>query len=277
MIGAGLSVVGSNRIVATGLIFIAWAVFAGLLLALNREPPSEVGLTKPTSVSRTIFYGMLIAASVFVAVVGLEQLGYGTNRLGDLAAELKGNPVLLAERVAISVLVVGPVEEFVFRGFLFLRLTKLFGGSTVAILTALILQAALFGLSHAYQHLYGILLTTSLGIFFGFVYNDAAPKPVGDHYWSRRLRCCARVVPFRIVQEVNPQIEQPFASLDLIVLARVTPKVGDQRRLVTRASPAAPRIKQRSPEHDRNLLPPLSKPVPVRRDDRVRVSTARSH
>jgi membrane protease YdiL (CAAX protease family) len=57
-----------------------------------------------------------------------------------MAAELKGNPVLLAERVAISVLVVGPVEEFICRGFLFLRLTKLFGGSTLAVAAALMLQ-----------------------------------------------------------------------------------------------------------------------------------------
>jgi hypothetical protein len=40
----------------------------------------------------------------------------------------------------------------------------------VAIAAALVLQAGLFGLSHAYQHLYGILLTTCLGILFGLVY-----------------------------------------------------------------------------------------------------------
>jgi membrane protease YdiL (CAAX protease family) len=170
MIGAGLTVVGANRIVATGLIFIAWGVFAGLLVAINREKLSDVGLNKPVSVSRTILYGVLVAASVFVVVVGLERLGYGANRLGEMATELKGNSVLLAQRIAISVLIVGPVEEFIFRGFLFLRLTKLFGGSSVAIAAALVLQAGLFGLSHAYQHLYGILLTTCLGILFGFVY-----------------------------------------------------------------------------------------------------------
>jgi membrane protease YdiL (CAAX protease family) len=40
----------------------------------------------------------------------------------------------------------------------------------VAVVAALLLQAGLFGLSHAYQHLFGIVLTASLGIFFGFVY-----------------------------------------------------------------------------------------------------------
>jgi hypothetical protein len=52
MIEAGLSVVGSNRIVATGLIFIAWAAFAGLLLALNREPPSGSGTQGKSCASR---------------------------------------------------------------------------------------------------------------------------------------------------------------------------------------------------------------------------------
>lgn len=122
------------------------------------------------AVGGTILYGVLVAAAVFIVVVGLERRGYGANRLGDMAAELKGNPVLLAKRVALSVVIVGPVEEFIFRGFLFLRLTKLFGGSTVAVVAALLLQAGLFGLSHAYQHLFGIVLTTSLGIFFGFLY-----------------------------------------------------------------------------------------------------------
>jgi len=127
MVGAGFAVVGSNRIVATGLIFVAWGGFAGLLVAINHEKLSDVGLRKPASVSRTILYGVLVAAAVLVIVVGLERLGYGANRLGDMATELKGNPVLLAQRMAISVLVVGSVEEFIFRGFLFLRLTKLLG------------------------------------------------------------------------------------------------------------------------------------------------------
>jgi membrane protease YdiL (CAAX protease family) len=170
MATAGLDLVGTNRIIVTGLIFIAWAAFAGLLVRINGERLSDVGLNRPLSVGRTVLYGVLVAAVVFIFVVSLEELGYGVNRLGNMATELKGNPVLLTERVAISVLVVGPVEEFIFRGFLLLRLTNLFGGSTIAVAVALLLQAGIFGLSHAYQHLYGVLLTTFLGIFFGVVY-----------------------------------------------------------------------------------------------------------
>jgi membrane protease YdiL (CAAX protease family) len=170
MVAAGLGVTGSNRIIATGIIFVAWALLAALFVAINRESLSEVGLKKPSSVSRTGLYGLFVAAAVFLVVVGLEKLGYGANRIGEMATELKGNPALLAQRIVISVLIVGFVEEFIFRGFLLLRLTKLFGGSNVATATALVMQAAFFGLSHAYQHLYGILLTGFLGLFFGIVY-----------------------------------------------------------------------------------------------------------
>jgi membrane protease YdiL (CAAX protease family) len=170
MVTAGLGTTGSSRIVATGLIFISWALLAALLVRINGEGASDVGLSKPSSISRTIIFGIITAAAVFVIVVGLERFGYGINRLGELGAELKGNPALVIERIAMSVLIVGPVEEFIFRGFLFLRLTMLFGGSKVAIALALILQAILFGISHAYQHLYGILLTTFLAVLFGAMY-----------------------------------------------------------------------------------------------------------
>jgi len=170
MVAAGLSVTGSNRIIASGIIFVAWALLAALFVAINRETLSDVGLRHPASIARTGFYGVVVAGAVFMVVVGLEKMGYGANRLGDMAAELKGNPALVAQRIAISILIVGFVEEFIFRGFLLLRLTKLFGGSRAAVAIALFLQAALFGLSHSYQHLYGIVLTGSLGVFFGIVY-----------------------------------------------------------------------------------------------------------
>jgi len=100
----------------------------------------------------------------------LERLGYGAGRLGDMGEELKGHPVLLAERVAISLLIVGFVEEFIFRGFIMARIASALGGANWAWALALIAQAVLFGLSHGYQHLYGMLLTGVIGLFLGSVY-----------------------------------------------------------------------------------------------------------
>lgn len=166
----GVSTVGSNRIVATTAIFIAWALLAALLLALNREPISNVGLARIEKPVQTILYGLLTAVAIFAVVVTLERLGYGRERLGDMALELKGNFTMLVERAAISLLVVGFVEEFIFRGFIMSRLANILGGSRVAWMIALILQAALFGLSHGYQELFGMVLTGVIGLFLGSIY-----------------------------------------------------------------------------------------------------------
>jgi uncharacterized protein len=166
----GISTTGTNRIVATGFIFILWAGFTAVLLLLNRESFSNVGLKNPHNPVKTAIYGLLTAAAIFAVVVTLENLGYGQDRLGDMGEELKGNIGLVLERMAISILVVGFVEEFIFRGFIMSRLANIFGGSRIAWAVALIGQAALFGFSHGYQQLYGMVLTGSIGLFLGGVY-----------------------------------------------------------------------------------------------------------
>ncbi len=170
MVQHGLPMTGTSRIVVTSGIFVVWAGFVALLVALNRESFSVVGLKRPDSVGSTVLLGLLVSATMFAIVVGLEALGYGRDRLGDMATELKGNLVVLAERMAISVFVVGFVEEFVFRGFILSRFASIFGGSRVALALAVVGQAALFGLSHGYQQAFGMILTTGLGLLLGAIY-----------------------------------------------------------------------------------------------------------
>jgi membrane protease YdiL (CAAX protease family) len=166
----GFAMAGTTRIIGTAVLQLLLAGFAALLLILTREPFSAIGLGRPRSISRTVLQGLLVAACIFAVVVTLEHFGYGRNRLGDTGRELKGNWTLLAERVAISLLVVGFVEEFIFRGFLMSRIAGIFGGGRWAWIVALVLQAALFGLSHGYQQLYGMALTGAIGLFLGSVY-----------------------------------------------------------------------------------------------------------
>jgi membrane protease YdiL (CAAX protease family) len=166
----GISTSGTNRIVATGFILVLWAGFTAVLLLLNREPFSNVGLINSHNPLKTAIYGLLTTAAIFAVVVTLEKFGYGQDRLGDMGEELKGNIGLVLERMAISILVVGFVEEFVFRGFIMSRLANIFGGSQIAWAIALIGQAALFGFFHGYQQLYGMVLTGAIGLFLGGVY-----------------------------------------------------------------------------------------------------------
>jgi membrane protease YdiL (CAAX protease family) len=173
LLRAGVATTGANRIIATSILFILWALFALFLLRLNRERLDAVGLVRPPRTASIIVLGFALAGALFALVVGLEALGYGRGRLGDIASELKGDMPLLAARMAISVLIVGFVEEFIFRGFLMLRFATLFGGSRAAWALALASQAVLFGLSHGYQGLYGIMLTAAFGLAFGATYLGA--------------------------------------------------------------------------------------------------------
>lgn len=170
MVTGGLAVGGLDRILATGMIFIVWALIAVALTKLNREPLAEIGLKLPAKIGPSMGIGLVVAAVIFAAVVMLESGGFGKDRLGDMAAELKGHPDILLARIVISVLVVGVVEELMFRGFLMTRLAKLFGDRGASWFLALFVQAALFGIAHAYQHLYGVLLTAAIGLFLGVVY-----------------------------------------------------------------------------------------------------------
>jgi membrane protease YdiL (CAAX protease family) len=166
----GVEIAGTNRILLIATLQIALALFAFLLMALKRESLSTVGLAKPASLGRTVAFGLILAAAIFATVATLEHLGYGKDRLGDIGQELKGNAALVIQRVAISLLVVGFVEEFIFRGFVMSRIAGIFGGSNWAWALALIGQAALFGAAHGYQQLYGMSLTGGIGLLLGSVY-----------------------------------------------------------------------------------------------------------
>jgi membrane protease YdiL (CAAX protease family) len=61
-------------------------------------------------------------------------------------------------------------EEAVFRGYLFNRLTDLFGASRVGWTIALIGQALAFGSIHAYQGIAGMAAATLFGLLSGLLY-----------------------------------------------------------------------------------------------------------
>jgi membrane protease YdiL (CAAX protease family) len=170
MVSAGLATSGINRILATAGMFIAWALLAVGLTKLNREPLAEIGLRLPANVWRSVLAGFVLAGLIFATVVTLETFGVGGNRLGDMGTELRRDHNVLILRILVSIAVVGVVEELIFRGFLMTRLAKLLGGRGAGWMAALIIQAALFGFAHAYQHTYGIVLTAALGLLFGSVY-----------------------------------------------------------------------------------------------------------
>ncbi len=117
---------------------------------------------------------MAIAVGVALAsLLGLVQLA-AFRQLGRIPAEQRGRlaaiavklmPRTLAEGIPFTglVLTVSICEEFLYRGFVFSLVQRVFHGSTLA---ALVGSSLLFGIGHYYQGRRGVINTSFLGALF---------------------------------------------------------------------------------------------------------------
>ncbi|KFN48976.1 CPBP family intramembrane glutamic endopeptidase [Arenimonas composti] len=140
---------------------------AGLTLAglgLARPAPGHTALA--AGLALVIGY---VAAGVAV-LLATQALGWPPPRPGRLAELLPGNLPALLGMLAIAWTTAAFGEELLFRGFLQPRLRTWFGGGRGAALAAVLVQALLFGLAHAYQGRTGMLVSGSIGLGFGLLY-----------------------------------------------------------------------------------------------------------
>jgi hypothetical protein len=135
---------------------------------LRGDSVAAIGLKKPRNWLRSILFGVTVAALLFIAVYLLERAGF--RRDLSAFAPFKGNLELTLYQLSGVIIGAGFGEEYLFRGFLFQRLAMLFGASKLGWGTACLIQAALFGLAHAYQNPLGMLLTGSIGLTMGLVF-----------------------------------------------------------------------------------------------------------
>ena len=145
---------------------VALGAFAAVLCVRRAgEPWSALGLAPPARPLRTVGAGLGYAVlgylgAIVATVLATKVLGWPPMQSGKLGA-VQGNPAALLGMLAIAWTAAAFGEELLFRGFLQGRLQGLL---------AALVQAALFGLAHAYQGATGILVTGLLGLVFGLLY-----------------------------------------------------------------------------------------------------------
>jgi uncharacterized protein len=150
-----------------GAFLTCWA-----LLGLRGQLWRDVGLARPR---RPLLLPLQVIA-VLVAVMAVAMLvqpllvqAFGAPDYSRFRV-LAGDP----ERLLLSLFVVWVTaaffEEQVFRGFLLDRLSLLLGPGRGRIALACLIGAALFGLMHAYQGPFGILMTATIGLVFSVAY-----------------------------------------------------------------------------------------------------------
>lgn len=162
---AGLRFAGATAVVVGATAAIVATRRDGGGAALGLVPAS------PTRLALWSLAGMLLAylGAGLATVLATKGLGWPPMRTAALGA-LHGDVPALLGMLAIAWTTAAVGEELLFRGFLQGRLHALFGGGRGAGIAAVLAQAAIFGLAHAYQGPTGILVTGTVGLVFGLVF-----------------------------------------------------------------------------------------------------------
>src|SRR4030042_7120415 len=154
LMGVAVYVLGYLPFPILLLFIMAW-----VSLRLRHLRWRDVGLQRPERWLTTIGLALLIGIGyqvldiLFIAPL-LQQL---TGESIDLSlfSDLPGNLLLLILFLAVSWTEAAFIEEMFFRGYLFNRITDLFGNERVGTLIALIATSLFFGAGHAYQGISG--------------------------------------------------------------------------------------------------------------------------
>lgn len=149
-------------IVVIILLFARPDARAGALPLWWRGPAASIALGLATGVATYAANGALIAP-VLDRIFGAADLGAMQDVEGKLSAYL--------QLMAIGLLFGGIAEETIFRGYLIGWGARLFG--VRATLPLLAFSSVIFGLSHLYQGMAGVVSTGLVGLVLGVLYAAA--------------------------------------------------------------------------------------------------------
>jgi membrane protease YdiL (CAAX protease family) len=161
------------RLAAPAQMLILFVV-ATVLLRRRGVRWRSVGLARPRSWRRVAglvvagYLGVVCLNGLLVLLV-FPRLGVASPAF-DALGVLKGHPWVYVSWLLLAWSSAALGEELQFRGFLWSRLERLFGGGQAAGWATLIVQAGLFGLGHVYQGLGGVLATACAGLVLGAVF-----------------------------------------------------------------------------------------------------------
>jgi membrane protease YdiL (CAAX protease family) len=160
----------------TGTIFIgnmiALPVGAALVLVwirLSHTPWREIGYERPKSWVIALITGIAFGIALKFLMKAFIMPLFGADPINHAYHFLAGNKAMLPAAIW-AMLVAGFGEETIFRGFMFERLSKLFGRSALKKTLIVLITASLFGLAHYYnQGIAGVEQAAIIGLIYGTV------------------------------------------------------------------------------------------------------------
>ncbi len=157
-----------------GLGVLGAAVVIGLALWSRGEGIGALGFAAPTSWWATVaLAGALGVALQLLAVVLVDPLAEKLTGLPpdhSVVAGVKGSWKAFGLWMLLVWIVVAPLEEAIFRGFLMTEIARIVGTSPWASVLNVLLASTVFGLAHAYQGRSGMVSTAIVGAVLGWVF-----------------------------------------------------------------------------------------------------------
>ena len=148
----------------------------GALLALlwvrwSRTAWREIGYVQPKSWIRDLAVGLAFGIAFKLLMKAVVMPLFGAPPVNQAYHYVTGNWAALPGAVYLMIVGGGFGEETVFRGYLFERLGKVFGGSAGAKTPVVLLSAGVFALLHyADQGLPGVEQASITGLVFGTIF-----------------------------------------------------------------------------------------------------------
>jgi uncharacterized protein len=165
----GITALGLFPLPVLLFVLVAWGS-----LRLRHLRWRDVGLRRPEKWLPTIGLALVIGVGyqfldIYLIAPVLERL---TSQPIDLSqfASLEGSLPALVLALLLTWTEAAFIEEMFFRGYLFNRLTDLFGNERVGVILALVLSSLAFSIAHGYQGITGVLDTFLAGLMLGLLY-----------------------------------------------------------------------------------------------------------
>ena len=166
--------VGTGLKKVPGLGVLASILVIGSVLWARGDGWAALGFAEPGSWWATVAIvaalGFALQALSVLLVEPLAERWTGVAHDHSVVAGVRGDWRAFGLWLLLVWLVVAPIEEIVFRGFLMTEIARIVGTGPWATLVNVVLASAVFGLAHGYQGRSGIVSTAVLGGVLGWVF-----------------------------------------------------------------------------------------------------------
>lgn len=157
-----------------GLGILGAVVVIGLVLGSRGEGLAALGFAAPASWPQTVALALILGVVLqLLAVVVVDPLAEkltGVPQDHSVVAGVRGSWKAFALWMVLVWLVVAPLEEAIFRGFLMTEIARIVGTAPWATVLTVVASSVVFGLAHGYQGRSGVVSTGLVGAVLGWAF-----------------------------------------------------------------------------------------------------------